>query len=117
MSSKKPELLLIAAALFVCGGVILFGTVLSPAASPLAPVAEMSTYTAPTTKMSSGERVNLNTAQVDELATLKGIGKSKAQAIIDYRNENGDFTDIYELRLVEGIGESIIEQNLSRIYV
>jgi competence protein ComEA len=35
--------------------------------------------------------VNINTATKEELSTLKGIGESKAQAIIDYRKKHGDF--------------------------
>ncbi len=50
--------------------------------------------------------ININTAGVDELIKLYGIGKVKSEAIIAYRNENGFFNSIDELMNVKGIGEA-----------
>lgn len=53
----------------------------------------------------SVSKVNINTASVDALVALPGIGKKKAQAIVDYREENGKFLIIEDLQNVKGIGE------------
>ena len=53
----------------------------------------------------SGDTVNINTADANELATLKGIGPALSQRIIDYRNEHGAFKSIDEIKNVSGIGD------------
>ena len=55
-------------------------------------------------------KVNINTAKQTELETLPGIGPTIALRIIEYRKENGEFTDIEELKEIEGIGEAKWEQ-------
>jgi len=53
--------------------------------------------------------ININEATVEELDTLPGVGPSTAQAIIDYRTENGPFQSIEDLLNVPGIGEGTMD--------
>ncbi len=62
-------------------------------------------------------RVNINTASVNELMTLPGIGEAKAEAIISYREEHGAFSDVEELKNIPGIKEGIFAQIKEQIKV
>lgn len=65
----------------------------------------------------SGEVININSASKDGLMTLNGIGESKAQAIIDYREENGGFKSIEDITNITGIGEKTLEKIKDKISV
>lgn len=65
---------------------------------------------------SSSGKVNINTANIDELKSLDGIGDAKANAIIKYRTENGNFKSIEDINNVSGISESLyskIKENIT----
>ncbi len=58
---------------------------------------------------SLGASVNINKAELDELASLPGIGETLAQRILDYRRQNGAFSCVEALMNVDGIGEGRFE--------
>ena len=62
-------------------------------------------------------KINLNTATIFELTSLKGIGEKKAELIIKYRKENGNFKTIGEIQNVKGIGKKIFQQNKDKITI
>lgn len=63
-----------------------------------------------TENISGKDKVNINTADRDELCLLPGIGSQKADSIIAYRKKNGAFHSAEEIMNVSGIGESIFER-------
>ena len=69
------------------------------------------------TQAASDGRVNINTAGLDELMTLPGIGKAKAEAVISYRTEHGKFSSIEALMEVSGIGEGIFSRLKDKIKI
>lgn len=66
---------------------------------------------------STNKLVNINTAGVKELSTLTGIGKAKAQKIIDYREANRGFKSIDEIMKVKGIGKATYEKFKANITI
>lgn len=59
--------------------------------------------------------VNINTATLEELQTIKGIGKKKAEAILQYRKEHGAFRSKEDLLQVKGIGKKALEAIESQV--
>ena len=62
-------------------------------------------------------RVNINKATIEELMTLDGIGEAKAKAIIEYRNANGLFKTIEEIKNVSGITDKIFKNIKDKITI
>ncbi|MDD6482875.1 MAG: helix-hairpin-helix domain-containing protein [Lachnospiraceae bacterium] len=58
----------------------------------------------------SDGRININTADADKLTEIPGIGQTRAQAIIAYRTENGDFTCVEDIMKVSGIKNALFEK-------
>lgn len=61
--------------------------------------------------------VNLNAANVEQLMALPGIGKSKAQAIVAYREEQGPFSSVDDLVNVKGIGKKLLAKLAASVKV
>lgn len=60
----------------------------------------------------AAEPLDLNTATADQLAiALNGVGQSKADAIVAYREQNGPFVTVEDLTKVKGIGPALLDKN------
>jgi competence protein ComEA len=55
-------------------------------------------------------KTNINTATVEELASLQGIGEKKAESIVEHREKVGPFATIEDLKGVKGIGDKIFDK-------
>ena len=62
-------------------------------------------------------KVNINTATVEELMSLNGIGEKKAESIVEYREKIGSFAMIDELKGVKGIGDKIFNKIKNHIAI
>ena len=69
------------------------------------------------TSSSSGEIININTANKEQLMKISGVGKTKAEAIIAHREKNGDFKTKEDITKVRGIGKSTFEKIKDKIEV
>ncbi|MEE1922837.1 helix-hairpin-helix domain-containing protein [Pseudomonas sp. 148P] len=85
---------------------------LSAASATAVPSAGVATTTLQTVTL------DLNKADAATLQSqLSGIGKSKAEAIVAYREEHGDFASVDELLEIKGIGKALLERNRDRLTV
>jgi competence protein ComEA len=73
---------------------------------------ESSSFTA---SQEQAATININSASVEELVSLTGIGPAKAQAIVEYRDANGQFRTKEDLLQVSGIGTATLEKIAGQI--
>lgn len=93
--------------------------VLTLGSAPFVGAAEATTANTPTKveAVVPSTVININTADAQELTKLKGIGEKKAEAIVAWRKENGDFKTVDDLLEVKGIGEATLEANRENIRI
>lgn len=86
--------------IFVLACLILF-------AVTVVPLSTVQVTTAAGTKVEDVQnvKININSADVEQLSSLPGIGEKTADSIVSYRNENGKFKQIEDLMNIKGIGE------------
>ncbi len=66
--------------------------------------------------LAAADMINLNTADANSLAkTMDGIGLTKAQAIVAYRDQHGGFSSVDQLLQVKGIGKKTLDRNRDKI--
>ena len=69
------------------------------------------------THSNNSGKININTASVEELKTLSGIGESTAEKIVNYRKENSKFEKIEDIKNVSGIGDAKFNSIKDKIVV
>jgi len=89
----------------------------APPAPPTAPTAPTTAPAAPETATPAATKVNINTADEAALTSVKGIGKSRAKAILAYREKNGAFKSVDDLTKVKGIKEKSLAKFKDHITV
>ncbi len=63
------------------------------------------------------QKIDINTADIDALIQVKGIGEKTAQSIIDYRKKNGPFKSVEDLMNIKGIGEKKLKKLKKQLIV
>ncbi|MCG8295061.1 MULTISPECIES: ComEA family DNA-binding protein [Pseudomonas] len=97
---------------------LLAGWSLSSNAAPVISTDPLPTVSLTTPSIEQMARVDLNQADRETLQRqLSGIGKDKAQAIVEYREANGPFTSVDELLEIKGIGKALLERNRDKMMV
>ena len=89
----------------------------APAVAPPVVQSTGPTGGTPTSDHAATDKVNLNTADVAALQTLSGIGQKKAEKIIDYRQQHGNFKTIDDLKNVSGFGEKTVAKYKDQLTV
>ncbi|MCR5484581.1 MAG: helix-hairpin-helix domain-containing protein [Clostridiales bacterium] len=121
MKEKRDEAILVAMALLAASFLIVYNAFSAP--SEYIKSTKQSFETVTTSKKNTeptkadpvkndikSDPVNINTADVEAFERIEGIGPEKAKAIVEYREENGDFKSVDELLECPGIGEKTLER-------
>ncbi len=81
----------------------------------MAPVGAFAQQSKASSKAAATEKVNLNTATLEQLQTLPGVGPAVAKRILDHRTKVGKFSKIEEILNVKGIGEKRFQRMKDRL--
>ncbi len=81
----------------------------------LAPVSALAQQSKASSKAAATEKVNLNTATLEQLQTLPGVGPAVAKRILEHRTKIGKFNKIDEILNVKGIGEKRFQRMKDRL--
>ncbi|NOU57746.1 ComEA family DNA-binding protein [Brevibacillus borstelensis] len=87
------------------------------AVSPSASASASGSSSGSASPSAAGKGVNVNTATLEELMTLPGVGESRAKAILEYRTKKGGFRSPDELKQISGIGAKIYERMKDQIRI
>lgn len=123
MSKTEHEKILIIIALILCAGVIFYNAFFIPEISTPTVIyvdkdlnsnesdsQTAENYISSDNSAVSNGKVNINTATAEEISeNLDGIGETIAQRIVEYREQNGNFSNIEDIKNVSGIGDSKYE--------
>lgn len=110
---KKQVRWLLTAAAVLFAAIIFYNLFLTPRVELIVVESDLSSQAVSSDiveAVSSFGRININTASVEELDALPGIGAAIAQRIVDYREENGPFQSPADLQEVQGIGGKAYEK-------
>ena len=116
--SKRESLIAIGVAMIIIGIIIIFFALSQPKVntdtmsdgtmySDCAVINQSQVPTDATEEVSVKFPININTCTYEDLLAVEGIGESRANAIIEYRNSIGTFSTVEEVKNIEGIGEDI----------
>lgn len=119
---KKQEIFLLIVCLISSIAVVSFNLLSSPAVYDRVKIEVKEETTIVSSQpesenISVNGKININTASKEDLLKIKFIGDKKAEAIIEYRKENGGFNTVEELKNVPGIGDKIYQKIKDKIEV
>jgi len=110
LAQERGLIILIAIGIIASGLALLVPSFAHRSKITIAPIELTGAKVLRPTFLDSPPLIDLNTAGIDELKTLPGIGEVLAQRIVNYRSEHGPFKSLDELTNVSGIGKSVIER-------
>lgn len=116
-ADKKSVIILISAAVIVFAATVMCIALDSPKYNDIGIMSTAAETFSVTETTSDTEAININTADIEELTELFGIGEKRAADIVEYREKNGKFRTVEELTNINGINKSVLEKNAGNITV